>query len=146
MVWTNDREAGNSDKAGPWMAATTQPSYMRSGSMTHSPPSSALSRHLIDEEPPSDAYYTTWAGSLDEDHITAKMPSAASTPYASLHTIPSDSDYSAVEVCSTEYVTAELCVSEWSTEYVTAELCKSMSMRSMKSSIGPMPSKMEIGR
>ena len=110
--------------------------------VTPSPPSSALSHHLTDEEPPSDAYYTAWAGSWDEDHMTTKMPSAASTSYASLPTIPSDSDYSTAEVCSTEYVTAELCVSERLTEYVTAELCKSLSMRSMKSSIGLMPSEM----
>jgi len=49
---------------GSWTAITTQPSYMSCGSATPFPPPSALSCCSIDEEPPSDAYYTALAGGI----------------------------------------------------------------------------------
>ena len=110
-----------------WTLSTLQScSYTESGSSTSFPPSSISSTRSANEESPSDYYQTASAGSLDEDYKTVKTPSASS--YASLPTIPSDSEYTTAFAPS-EYVTAELCKSEFSsersTEYITAELCRS---------------------
>jgi hypothetical protein len=104
-----------------------------SASTTPYPSASTLSRESSEiEVTPSPA---------SSEYVTAQTPT--SSHYESLPTIPSESEYDTAEICSTEFVTAEVAPSEPSTVFITAELCPSIRSSPVVVEI-PVPAKPEI--